>query len=532
MSETLRIEEVGVYPEHFNDYIGDKFRLVINKLGELNLSGEDLYEEAANMIADLTEQDKSAMGDRVEIIRAEIMSDVVDARGDEGFADAFYRDVESARDRGLLSGEEADYLIGEGDATGDVDGVQGEQKAEDTDTEAKVTQLKPRPESTGSRDFSRRVRTVGTAALVLLSSTLGIGGGEHDLAAASIPEATPSLGHGAESQESVKVEDTEKDVVSATESDHIVGKWAEPISPEDDFVKFVKAIESVGLNLTQVRYVEDWEENIAAHSPIEASEKSMNTGKTVEEAQDGVLTVNDAIRISQQTLRGDFGDDRAWDAIQTMADAGYTPEEIREFADTGAIGDARAFVFSLNSDRANVENTPYVDSKGNVQYDTSREVGANDYFIVTIHEDGRVTITRIECGALIQPGKPVLPKSPKEPTTPKSHEPRTPDSPETPTPPGATPKNSKIAVNGSDSGTGTSEGAGRDGQATDDNNFVRGEGVPTPPREVPAGGDPNSNTGTPAPTPGKEQGSNQNPGGPVGQGNQGDNTGFTNPGSV
>ncbi len=229
---------------------------------------------------------------------------------------------------------------------------------------------------------------------------------------------------------------TEKADVSAVEASSVVVDTPEAVKPDLG----TETLKILGLPENAVTFQAPDDLNVQITGPIEATSKSMNTGETVEAAADGSLTAADSLQISRDTLNGKHGDARAWKAVQAMSEAGYSQERIQEFADTGTFADAEMRVFNLNSQTAEVVGTPYVDAEGNLAYDQSRAVGANDFFMV-VRLDGKIYVSRIDCGAVIQRADginvpEVAAPAPEAPAAPAPEAPAapTPGAPAAPTP--------------------------------------------------------------------------------------------------
>ena len=232
---------------------------------------------------------------------------------------------------------------------------------------------------------------------------------------------------------------TEKADVSAVEASSVVVDTPEAVKPDLG----TETLKILGLPENAVTFQAPDDLNVQITGPIEATSKSMNTGETVEAAADGSLTAADSLQISRDTLNGKHGDARAWKAVQAMSEAGYSQERIQEFADTGTFADAEMRVFNLNSQTAEVVGTPYVDAEGNLAYDQSRAVGANDFFMV-VRLDGKIYVSRIDCGAVIQRADginvpEVAAPAPEAPAAPAPEAPAapTPGAPAAPKKPGA-----------------------------------------------------------------------------------------------
>lgn len=277
-----------------------------------------------------------------------------------------------------------------------------------------------------------KVAAAAVVALALGSSIFGLSGNntEASHAGASAPVVE-------ESDEDQKNEgmfegtlDSLKDVFkdADTDSEDSTAEESDEDNDNESFTmrhmnKVIRDLNGTG----KITIFEDWDENIADDSVVEAYIGSINTGKTVEAAADGEMTINDTVQISQNTLAGEYGEDRAEDARFAMHAAGFSDEDIEQFMETGSMDNFHTFAVQAN-EAGIFTDTPYVMANGEVNEHGTRAYTSGDIFLIHVAKDkGSVIVTRIDCGAFMQDGNfnfpaPVVP-TPEVPETPEKNTP-------------------------------------------------------------------------------------------------------------
>jgi hypothetical protein len=220
--------------------------------------------------------------------------------------------------------------------------------------------------------------------------------------------------------------DRQVDVVASDDEDAPVNLWEvrradrshEGRYTDEEKATIERHIDELGQSENLRVFADGWDVNIFHMSPIEAGTYSMNAGGIVEAAADGEFSVNDGLQATMDVLNGKYGEHRAKTVMTSMTNAGFTREEVNEFARTSEIDSYDTYTVQSNRSGRFVE-TPYVNKHGEVVYGT-RYFTEDDIFALHVHkETGDIIVTRIDCGMYSQNGEFEFPAAPVKPPQPR-----------------------------------------------------------------------------------------------------------------